>query len=32
MYFTASIPIMIGIKKAKDAMPLSLGEDVLDRQ
>lgn len=32
MYFTASIPIMIGIKKAKDAMPLSLEEDMLDRQ
>lgn len=30
MYFTASIPIMIGIKKAKDELPTSFNEDVLD--
>jgi BASS family bile acid:Na+ symporter len=32
MYFTASIPIMIGIKKAKDELPTSFNEDVLDQQ
>ncbi len=31
MYFTASIPIMIGIKKAKDELPTSFNEDVLDK-